>query len=162
MEIAKELISQYGYISIFCLLALGIVGLPVPDEILMSFVGYLASIHVLHYKSAVIASFCGAMSGMVLSYFLGKRIGKPLLVNYGKWIGLTPIRLQKVEGWFHKYGPWTIVFGYFIPGFRHVTCYLSGMSGMGTCKYLLFAGLGALIWCLIFITIGYYIGEIQE
>jgi membrane protein DedA with SNARE-associated domain len=34
-------IAQYGYLAIFSLLVLGIVGLPVPDETLLTFTGYL-------------------------------------------------------------------------------------------------------------------------
>ena len=34
-------IAQYGYLAIFCLLMFGIVGLPVPDETLLTFTGYL-------------------------------------------------------------------------------------------------------------------------
>lgn len=160
MELAKELISQYGYFAIFGMLVLGIVGLPIPDEVMMTFVGYLSSIHLLNYEMSLLISFSGAISGMLISYFLGKKIGKPLLDKFGKWIGLTPKRLDTVHRWFEKYGPWTILFGYFVPGIRHVTCYLSGMNEMDMKRFLLYAGSGAFIWCLVFITIGYTIGVI--
>jgi len=154
----EEIISQYGYYAIFSLLALGIIGLPVPDEVLLTFVGYLVNSKVLSAVGAVSVSFCGAMSGMLISYMLGRKVGKPLLWKYGKWIKLTPARLDKVERWFDKFGPWTIVFGYYIPGIRHLTCYMSGVSGISLRKYLLYAGGGALLWVIIFITLGYFIG----
>ncbi|MDA1476235.1 DedA family protein [Bacillus changyiensis] len=160
MDLAKELISLYGYFAIFGLLVLGIIGLPIPDEVMMTFVGYMSSIHILNYQLSILISFLGAFFGMLVSYFLGNKIGKPLLDKYGKWIGLTAKRLETVHHWFNKYGPWTIVFGYFIPGVRHVTCYLSGMNEMKMKKFLIFAGAGAFIWCLVFITIGYTIGVI--
>lgn len=78
MELAKELISQYGYFAIFGMLVLGIVGLPIPDEVMMTFVGYLSSIHILNYEMCLLISFSGAISGMLISYFLGKKIGKPV------------------------------------------------------------------------------------
>ncbi|MFD0714598.1 DedA family protein [Paenibacillus sp. GCM10027626] len=158
MNQIEEIISQYGYYAIFSLLALGIVGLPVPDEFLLTFVGYLVSTKVLQFVGAVAVSFCGTMSGMMVSYWLGRKVGKPLIWKYGRWIKLTPARMEKVESWFDKYGPWTIVFGYYIPGIRHLTCYMSGVSGISLRKYLLFASGGALIWCVAFITIGYFIG----
>ncbi|OLG10103.1 DedA family protein [Bacillus paralicheniformis] len=52
------------------------------------------------------------------------------------------------------------LFGYFVPGIRHVTCYLSGMNEMDMKRFLIYAGSGAFIWCLVFITIGYTIGVI--
>lgn len=73
MELAKELISQYGYFAIFGMLVLGIVGLPIPDEVMMTFVGYLSSIHILNYELCLLISFSGAISGMLISYFLGKK-----------------------------------------------------------------------------------------
>ncbi|MGV2549591.1 DedA family protein, partial [Bacillus licheniformis] len=82
----------------------GIVGLPIPDEVMMTFVGYLSSIHILNYEMCLLISFSGAISGMLISYFLGKKIGKPLLDKFGKWIGLTPKRLDTVHRWVEKYG----------------------------------------------------------
>ncbi len=159
MDLIKELIAQYGYFALFFLLALGIVGLPIPDETLMTFVGYLTSIQVFNFYIALAVSFSGSLSGMIFSYFLGRKFGRPLLLKYGKWLRLTPAKLNKAEGWFNKYGLWAVSFGYFIPGIRHFTCYLSGISGVGFRKYLLFAGSGAFVWCVTFITAGYFIGE---
>lgn len=161
MEFAKELISQYGYIAVFLLLALGIIGLPVPDEILMTFVGYLTSVAILNYELAIATSFFGAITGMTISYTIGRKIGKPFIERHGKWLGLNKLRLKRVEKWFNQYGPWTIVVGYFIPGIRHLTCYFSGISGMCVRRYLVFTCSGAFAWCLIFVTIGYYIGELH-
>ncbi|WP_144937258.1 DedA family protein [Paenibacillus sp. 32O-W] len=158
MEFVQEMIAQYGYLALYCLLALGIIGLPIPDEVLMTFVGYLASMGILRYTAAVVVSLLGSMSGMILSYELGRKIGKPLVWKFGKWIWLTPKRLEKAEGWFNRYGKWAVSFGYFIPGIRHLTCYLSGVSGMKRTTYWLFAAIGAVVWCVLFITIGYFIG----
>ncbi|MCM3337785.1 hypothetical protein M3650_03825 [Paenibacillus sp. MER TA 81-3] len=73
MEWICEAISQYGYAALYLLLALGIVGLPVPDEILMTLVGYLPSIFVLQYIPSLMVCFAGTMTGMTVSYclFLG-------------------------------------------------------------------------------------------
>ncbi|MCM3166657.1 DedA family protein [Peribacillus frigoritolerans] len=158
MDIVKDLISNYGYFAIYGLLAIGIIGLPVPDEFMMTFVGYLSSISVLNVQGAFLVSFLGSISGMLVSYFIGKKVGKPFLRKYGKWIKMTPARLEKLEKWFNKYGPWTIIIAYFIPGVRHFASYISGMNGMGKRKYFIFAGAGAFSWCLVFTTFGYFIG----
>lgn len=159
MHVAQEMIAQYGYAALYILLALGIVGLPIPDELLMTFIGYLASLGLIRYWPAVLVSFLGAMTGMLVSFWVGRSFGKPLLSKCGKWFKLTPKRIEKAEKWFDKYGPWTICIGYFLPGIRHLTCYLSGVSGMSFRKYVWFAGLGALVWCLFFITLGYFVGS---
>lgn len=161
-ETLQELIVRYGYFAMYALLAVGIVGLPVPDEILMTFVGYLTSVGLFNFATALIVCFMGAITGMIVSYFLGRGVGKPFLWRYGKWIKLTPERLAVAEGWFHKYGLWTVTFGYFVPGVRHFTCYLAGVSSVKFWKYMLFAGSGALVWSTTFLTLGYFIGNSLE
>ncbi|MDB5054889.1 MAG: rane phosphatase-like protein [Bacilli bacterium] len=161
-ETLQHFILHYGYSALFILLAAGIVGLPVPDEILMTFVGYLTSIALFNFWLALFISFAGAMSGMIVSYTLGKKVGKPVLFRYGKWVKLTPARLNRAEIWFQKYGLWTVCFGYFVPGVRHFTCYWAGVSGVKFWRYLLFAGSGALIWCATFITLGHFLGNSME
>lgn len=161
MEHLLQLIEQYGYIALYGLLAMGIVGIPVPDEILMTTVGTLTigSDPLLSFGPSLIVSFGGAMTGMLVSYALGKKVGKPFLYRYGKWVKLTPERLAVAERWFSRYGLWAVAFGYYIPGIRHFTCYLSGVSNVNIWRYLLFAGSGALVWCTSFLTLGHVIGR---
>lgn len=159
LEILKEWILDYGYAALFGLLAVGIIGLPVPDEILMTFVGYLTSIGWFSYPIAVAVCFSGALSGMLISFYIGHKVGKPFIRKYGRWVKLTPKRLDMAERWFHRFGLWTVTFGYFVPGVRHFTCYLAGISGVGFWRYLLYAGSGALVWALTFITLGHFIGQ---
>ncbi len=161
LEHLLDLIDQYGYIALYGLLALGIVGIPVPDEILMTTVGTLTigDDPLLHYWASFAVSFSGAMTGMIISYCLGRAVGKPFLYKYGRWIKLTPERLAVAERWFCKYGLWAVAFGYYVPGLRHFTCYLSGVSNVNFFRYLAFAGSGALIWCATFLTLGHLIGR---
>jgi len=158
MDVVQQLISQHGYFAIYGLLAIGIMGLPIPDEVMMTFVGYLSSISVLNCQGALLVSFLGSMTGMLVSYYIGRKIGRPFLDKYGKWLRLTPARLKRTERWFLRYGPWTLLIAYFIPGIRHLASYFSGMSGMSQRKYLLFACVGAFSWCSFFIGFGYFIG----
>ena len=62
---------------------------------------------------------------MIISYFIGRKAGRPFINKFGKWVGLKEKRMEKVDRWMKKYGPYTIILGYFIPGIRHVTCYFS-------------------------------------
>ncbi|MFC5452506.1 DedA family protein [Paenibacillus aestuarii] len=159
-EVIFEFINQYGYIALYILLSAGIVGVPVPDETLMAVVGSLtAPGGPFKFTTALIVIYAGTMTGMIVSYVLGHRVGKPLLYRYGKWFKLTPARIEKAEGWFQKYGLWTVFFGYFVPGVRHFTCYLSGVSGVKFYKYLFYAGTGAMLWCTTFLTLGHFIGR---
>ncbi|MGG0812604.1 DedA family protein [Paenibacillus alvei] len=152
-------LSHYGYIALFMLLALGIIGIPVPDETLMVFVGSLTVNGPFQYIPAFAVCLAGSMTGMFISYMVGRRVGKPLLDRYGKKLKLTPQRIERTEEWFQKYGGWSIVFGYFVPGLRHLTCYFAGMSRMRWTTYLFAAGSGALVWVTTFLTLGHIVGN---
>lgn len=73
MSTMLQFLSDYGYLAIYGLLTLGIVGLPVPDELLMTTVGYLTTIGTMKFPYALFFSFAGAMSGMMISYWIGKK-----------------------------------------------------------------------------------------
>ncbi|KAA0764553.1 DedA family protein [Bacillus sp. SH5-2] len=162
MELVQQVIADYGYLAIFLMLLLGIIGVPIPDEVMMTVVGYFTNINVLNYELAILVSFAGALLGMLISYMIGKKAGRPFIDKYGKWVGLKEERMNKVSKWMEKYGPYSLIFGYFIPGVRHITCYLSGVSKMKLKTYILFAAIGAFLWCFTFITIGRGIGIIHE
>lgn len=158
MELVDNFISQYGYLAIFLLLSLGIIGLPIPDEILMMFIGYMSQEGELSFTLSIILSFLGSSTGMIISYLIGNKFGKPILLKYGKWVGLNNKRFIKVERWFKRFGPWTIIIGYYVPGIRHLTSYISGITQIKFKTYFVFACFGALTWVLIFISIGYFVG----
>lgn len=160
LESVEQIIANYGYIAVFLLLTLGIVGLPVPDEVLMMLVGYFTNVGTLNYELAVLFSFGGALVGMTISYFIGYKAGRPFLDKYGKWVGLKEKRMRKVEQWMEKYGSYSLIIGYFIPGVRHITCYFSGIARMDLKQYFLFVAIGSLLWTSVFITIGRMAGVI--
>jgi len=152
-------IAHFGYIGIFGALMFGIIGLPVPDEILMTFVGYLISKGKLDYLLTVIVSAIGSFTGMTVSYFIGYKFGYPLLEKYGRKIHITIDRLEKTQIWFKRFGRFAITIGYFIPGIRHLTAYSAGISKWTYRSFSLYAAPGAVLWAISFITLGTYLGE---
>lgn len=153
----QDFVIHYGYFAVYLFLALGIFGLPLPDELIVAFIGHLSSDGTLNYFIASIITILGVMTGTIFTYSIGRKIGKPLLSKYGKWLLLSPTRLQRVDKWFDKYGSWAVTLGFFVPGMRHLICYLSGSSGMEVRRYLLFSSIGIFISSLIFLSIGYLI-----
>ncbi|SHE64229.1 membrane protein DedA, SNARE-associated domain [Seinonella peptonophila] len=157
-----ELLQNYGYIGIFLFLVLGIAGLPLPDEIMMTFLGYLTSIRQLDFTWTYLSALLGSASGITISYILGLKLGYPFLKRYGKKIFITPRRLRISQLLFRKYGSGLLFIGYFIPGVRHVTAYLAGISKMSVTRFALFAYSGAIIWCATFIGLGHLLGANWE
>ena len=160
MEQVNTLISNYGYMGIVFSQMLGTIGLPIPDQTIMLLVGYSTKIGTLRYTLALLISIVGTFGNILISYLIGKRAGRPFIGRFGKWIGLKESRILKVEKWMDKYGPLTILIGYFIPGMRQITCYLCGISRMKLKTICIYGLLTAVVWCSIFITIGRLFGRI--
>jgi membrane protein DedA with SNARE-associated domain len=159
MELIHHWISAYGYAGIVVLLMLGIVGLPVPDETLLAFAGYLVFRRRLDMELTIISAFAGTICGISVSYLIGKASGILLLHRYGRYFSVTPERLRKATDWFTKIGKWTLPIGYFVPGVRHVTAYIAGAAELPYPIFALFAYCGGVVWSLTFILSGYFLGS---
>jgi membrane protein DedA with SNARE-associated domain len=144
---------------LFALLALGVVGLPLPDETLLSLTGVLIGQGRLHPVAAYAAAIGGAMTGITLSYALGRFAGLPLLLRYGARLHLDARAIERVRVWYSRGGEWFLTGGYFIPGVRHVTALLAGASRLSLGRFMVFAYVGAALWASCFLTLGYVLGE---
>jgi membrane protein DedA with SNARE-associated domain len=158
METIAPWIAHYGYFAIFFLLVLGIVGLPVPDEWLLTFTGYLVYRNDLSLGPAFAAASLGSMCGITVSYGLGRSAGLFVIRRYGRLFRIAPQDLDRVHAWFDRFGKWLLFVGYFIPGVRHLTAIVAGTSKMEYPLFALFAYSGALLWAAVFITLGYRFG----
>jgi membrane protein DedA with SNARE-associated domain len=162
MENILQWISQYGYFAIFSLLVFGIVGLPVPDEWLLTFTGYLVYRGDLRLGPAMAAAFLGSCCGITISYMLGHTVGLWFLEKYGPRFHLGKDKLEKAHAWFERAGRWSLTVGYYIPGVRHLTAYVAGASDLEAPVFARFAYSGALIWVSTFIGLGYFVGDRWE
>jgi len=156
---AQHLITQYGYLAIFCLLTLGIVGLPVPDEWLLTFSGYWVYKGHLDFLPTVASAYAGSICGITISYIIGRTGGLFLIHKYGGYVRFTPERLDRVHRWFERMGRWSLFFGYFMPGIRHFTAIVAGSSELEPHIFAAFAYSGGLFWVLGFVSLGYFLGD---
>ncbi|WP_245534008.1 DedA family protein [Effusibacillus pohliae] len=154
-----DLISVYGYIALFLSLVFGIVGLPIPDEVIMTYVGFLVSQGTMRFSFALSVAFLGSAVGMTISYLLGRGFGFPLIRKYGHRVGIKQSHWERVQVWYQKFGPFVLMIGYFLPGIRHVTAFSAGASRMRFWRFALYAYSGGFIWASTFISLGRLLGE---
>ena len=159
METAFDWIAQHGYGAIFVLLMLGIVGLPVPDETLLMFVGYLSFKGELRLGPAVATAFLGSACGVSISYALGRLVGLSVVTKLGPLFHLRPEHLEETHRWIERWGKYTLFIAYFIPGVRHLAALVLGASALSPMVFVRFAYAGALVWSSSFIALGYFGGE---
>ncbi|WP_047152745.1 DedA family protein [Aneurinibacillus tyrosinisolvens] len=154
-----SLLTHYGYFGIILALIGGIVGLPLPDEILLTYVGYLVYHGDMSYPLALLSAAVGALAGITVSYFLGHLLGLAFLKKIGPWLHISEEKIERTQKLFNKFGPFLLFIGYFIPGVRHITAYLAGISRFNYHKFALYAYSGGIVWILVFITIGKTLGQ---
>jgi membrane protein DedA with SNARE-associated domain len=159
MDHFLEKIAQYGYPGLFAALVLGIAGLPIPDETLLVFCGYLVARGSMHPLLTWITAVAGSMSGITVSYWIGRFAGHEVVHRFGRYVHLTEDRLLYVQHWFDRIGHWLLTIGYYIPGVRHFTAVVAGMSGMRYRAFAPYAYSGAVLWVSTFLGIGYVLGD---
>ncbi|HWP94076.1 MAG TPA: DedA family protein [Thermodesulfobacteriota bacterium] len=159
MELVVHWITQHGYLGIFSLLAIGVFGIPVPDEGVLGFSGYLVYKNKLNIVPAFISAYLGSVFGITMTYGLGRIFGKGLVAKYGSTFHVTEEKLNRIHRWFNRMGRWVLLFGYFIPGMRQIAAFTAGTSKLGFPVFSLFTYTGAFLWSLAYIASGYYLGE---
>lgn|SRR5512143_356556 len=152
-------VTEHGYGVIFALFALGILGFPLPNEWLLAYLGFLIYKGKLLPVPTAAAAYFGSICGMTLNYVLGRTVGLYLVRKFGSLVRLTPERIDRMHDWFEKKGRWGLLFGYFLPGVRHLTAFAAGTSKMTFYEFAIFAYCGAVIWSSAFISLGYFLEE---
>jgi len=147
-------LGQYGYSAIFFLLIGGIVGFPVPDQLLLVVSGYLILTKSLALAPTLFAAVLGSICGITLSYVIGRCSG-----SYLAKTGFAAARLEKARNYFERFGSWTLIFGYFVPGIRNLIGFTSGMLRLKPRFFAPFAYLGAIVSSLTCVALGYFLGS---
>jgi membrane protein DedA with SNARE-associated domain len=159
MDGVFDWVAAHGYGALYLLLALGVVGLPIPDETLLVFTGVLIGRGTLNPVGAFAAAVAGSWTGISGSYLLGRTLGAGAVHRYGKYIHFTEDRLAYVHRWFDRIGHWMLVAGYYIAGVRHFTAVVAGMSKLEFPTFMAYAWTGGALWVATFLTLGYFLGE---
>lgn len=160
MNYILSLIPHYGYILVYALLSVELLGIPfLPGELLIVYCGFLAFKGELNVVLLTLTSILGVCTGLTVSYFIGKKLGTPFFDKYGSKIHLGPDKMEKMSKLINKYGSVLIFFICFIPGLKHIIGYFSGTSSMNFKKYAIGGYLGSIFWSLTFVTVGYSLGN---
>ncbi len=151
--------ATYSYAAIFGLLVFGIVGVPVPDEFLLTGCGFLVFQGHLRLAPALASAWAGSVCGITCSYIIGRTVGwKFLHSRPGRMLHITDAQIRWVHDWFDRIGHWALLVGYFIPGVRHFTAIVAGTSKLELHSFAVFAYTGAALWVSTFVFIGYHFG----
>jgi len=149
-----DLLARDGVWLLFAAQMFGIFGLPIPDELLLTFAGGLVRRGDLAGPPTFAAAVAGGIAGMTFNYMLG-RIGVRVL---GRLPVVESDTFKRAQSWLERWGRWLLVFGCFVPGLRHVTPLAAGSGKLDFRTFCAYGYAGAALWSTTFIAIGYYAG----
>ncbi|ULT54670.1 DedA family protein [Neobacillus drentensis] len=162
MSYLITLFEQHSYLILFLGIFLELMAFPISGEFLMSYAGYFVYQGKMNYLLALLTVLLSGGVGITATYWIGRAGGYKLIEKYGKYIHLGPERYQKTAAWFERSGSKLLIFAYFIPGIRHFTGYISGITRMPFRKFIIPAYLGSFLWGICFITLGTVLGPRWE
>jgi membrane protein DedA with SNARE-associated domain len=151
-------LDRFGY------LALGLIfledfGVPVPGETVLIVSAIYAGTGRLNIWLVALIGFIAAILGDNVGFAIGHFGGRPLAERYGKYILLTPERLDKTANFFDRHGGKVIVIARFVEGLRQANGIIAGITGMHWTKFVPFNMLGAALWVGVWVSIGYFSGS---
>ena len=163
-EFITSLLASMGSLGVATLMLLENVFPPIPSEVIMPFAGYLAASGDLPFVSVVIAGTIGSVAGAFLWYWIGTLASEArlrrLIARHGRWLTISEQDLDRSLTWFRRNGGKAVFVGRMVPGVRTLISVPAGMTGMPLLPFLLYTGLGSLLWTAA-LTISGYLLEAQ-
>jgi membrane protein DedA with SNARE-associated domain len=154
-------LGHWSYLIIFLAAALecaAFAGLLVPGESLVLASGFFAHEGVLELDALMAAVAIGAIVGDNIGYQLGLRLGREWLLRHGARVGVTAARVRRAEAFFAHHGPKAVFFGRFVGFARALVPFVAGASRMPYRQFLVYNALGAVLWTMGFVLLGYVLG----
>ena len=122
------------------------------------FGGSLAGIGRIDFIGALCAASLGSTLGFISMFGIGHWFGVKIL-DSGRLSFIPRDSIDKVDGWFRKYGYWIIIVNRFLAGTRAVVSFFAGMSHMRLLQTTILCFLSALAWNTILVYAGNLLGQ---
>ncbi len=135
---------------------------PVPADTAIMLMGYQVYRGVANPVAIVVVVVCSATAGASALYWISRLIGPRVLDKYGRVLHITPERRHRAERWIRRHEVPAVVIGRVIPGFRRVITVVAGTARTNFLAFLPSAALSALIWVVIYMTLGWALGDQYE
>ncbi|MGY5956256.1 DedA family protein [Kosakonia sp. BK9b] len=145
----NNLISQYGYAAL-------VIGSVAEGETITLLGGVAAHQGLLRFWLVVVSVALGGMIGDQLLYLVGRRYGTKILRRFTRYRE----KIHQAQSLIRRH-PYLFVIGSrFMYGFRIIGPILIGTSHLRPKIFLPLNIIGAIVWALIFTTLGYVGGEV--
>ena len=153
-----ELLLRYGYLGVVVALILEFLLIPFPAETILVISGFMWHQGVFHLAPLLIVATLASWTGSFIAYWIGRRLGRPVLLRYGRFIKLDEKKLQKAEHAFEHYSIAILGVGRFIAYIRVLIAYVAGINKINQSLYLTITIISAALWAASFVLLGAVIG----
>ena len=155
-------IGNHGFPAVLGLMTLESACIPVPSEVIQLFAGYLVSLHRMSLFAAVSAGVLGNLIGSWIAWSVGYYGGRPFIERWGRYIHVTPARLERSERWFDQHGELAVLIGRCVPLIRTFISLPAGVARMPFWRFSLFTLIGCVPWVLGLTLLGVQVGPSWE
>ncbi len=153
------IVTKYGYLGVGGLIMLEDFGVPVPGETILIAAAFYAGLGHLNIIIVFLVGFIGAVVGDNIGFAIGQYGGRPLVERFGKYIFLTPKRLDHAEAFFNRHGGKVVVIARFFEGLRQLNGIIAGLSEMKWMRFITYNTIGAGLWVGLWASVGYFGGS---
>jgi membrane protein DedA with SNARE-associated domain len=158
MNDPSHFLQHWGYPAIFLLVFLGNLGLPIPEETVLTFAGFLVWKGELQFLITTVVGIASAVAGDNFGYWVGHHLGVRAALRYGRFVFITAERVVKMQGFMSRYGAAGVFLARFFPGIRFLAGPLAGTSSMPYKKFFIANLCGAVIYVPLMVSLGYGVG----
>jgi membrane protein DedA with SNARE-associated domain len=167
-QLVTQVYEAIGYLGVAICVAIESVIIPIPSELILPFAGFLVgegtAIEPLTGQPwslplVVLAGALGATVGALIAYAIGYWGGRPVLLRWGRWLGISAEDLDRTEAFFAKYGGAAAFFGRMIPVVRSLVSFGAGLGRMPVLKFTVYTFFGSLPFTFVLVFVGAQLGE---
>ena len=152
-----------GYPLIIFLMALESSLVPLPSEVVIPAAAHVAYTRgTMSLTGIVVAGTIGSWLGATVMYWAARLLGRPLLMRYGRYVMITPEKIEQAETWSATFGTVGIVISRLLPVIRHLIGIPAGIVRMDYLRFSAATVVGSAIWCTVLAWVGVTMGQDQE
>ena len=159
LDALAPVLNQWGYLAVGALVMLEDFGIPVPGETVLIAAAVYAGAGQLNIFVVIAVAIVAAVVGDSIGYVIGRFGGRRLVLRYGKYVFITPERLDKAEGFFRRHGGKIVTIARFVEGLRQANGIIAGITEMRWIRFFAFNLLGAVLWVCTWAGLGYLAGS---
>ncbi|MFI9362776.1 DedA family protein [Kitasatospora sp. NPDC053057] len=152
------LLDHYGYLAVALLVLLDNCGIPVPGQTILVLASVYAGTGHLDFTAVLLIAAAAATLGNSLGYLIGHTGGRAFVHRWGRYVLLTPARMERADGFFARHGGKVVAVARFVDGLRQYNGIIAGTTEMPWRRFALFNLLGAALWTAVWGTFGYVAG----